>query len=155
FGSTDSRREFLRRGCDAAQLGERTPDGQRELRARTESLVVWQRALDVHVHAGVQIVMTLKPLREFRGALRILAVDTQFVCGPRHSPRGGAGAAGADPADPTTERAAQIEHAEMQARSGLDDDHAHACSTAGCADRMKSTSSDIASSSRGPAVLFT
>src|SRR5262249_20633620 len=141
FGSTDSRRELLRRGCDAAHLGERAPYGQRELRTRTESFVAWQRSLDVHVHHGVPTVMTLKPLRQFQGALRIFAVNAQFMRRPRQHTQRRTRRGGADSAEPAAERTAQIEHAEMQARGGLDDNLAHACSTASGTDRMKSTSS--------------
>ena len=99
---------------------------------------------------------------ERRGPLRIVAFHLErFGVHRRHQQRRGR-RRGADAAEPAAERAAQVEHAEMEAGGRLDEDglldpaaHAGEGSVRARAASTNAVSSAIASCSAGPAVLST
>ena len=169
-GAADGARQRRRIGVDAVQLGERARDRQRELRARAET----------GVRAAARDARRCGRRRGCRGGRGSVCANAAAraasspcaltVSAGRREQQRRRRRRGADAAEPAAQLAAQIEHAEMQARRRFDEDSVPASARRAAALRSigserprvrgrrcgcNRVSSAIASSSRGPAVLST
>ena len=147
---------------DAVQLGERARDRECELRARAEPDVRRQRAMHPNARAARQPVMPNHLRGEGRDALRVVAFHLEPLRIHGRHQQGRRRRRRADAAEPAAERAAQVEHAEVETGGRLDEDclldpaaHAGEGSVLAGAASTNAVSSAIASCSSGPAVLST
>src|SRR5688500_18198545 len=121
-----------------------------------------ERLLDDDVHARRDAVMLQKPVYVFQRPLGIWPGCGDGLALAGGQPQQWRRRRRANAAEPAPERPSKIEHAEVQARvcfnvNGLAAGARHRDPgvAAEGADRMKALTSDIASNSRGPAVLST
>ena len=106
----------------AVDLRERAPDGEGELRPRSESRVRRQAAVHADPGAALHTVIGEKAPARLGRAIDVLPLDLQNVGGRRGHEQRRRRRRRADAAEPPPERAAKIEHAEVQARRGFDKD---------------------------------
>jgi hypothetical protein len=110
-------------GVELVQLRHRPRDGERELRARSQSIVPRNRALNPKMRpSALYAVVIHEPRRESNRALGLRALGRYLRShlGREQERRRRNGRANA--AKPPAERAREVEHAEMQSRRGLDKD---------------------------------
>ena len=118
--ATDSRRERSRARGTIVELRDSTRDGECELRSGAESRVLGNRVPDDDPGAVAYSLRLEIPAREVGCAIRFctLGLYTRGALDLDHQRR--IEHAGADATEATAERAAQIEHAEVQSRGSLD-----------------------------------
>jgi hypothetical protein len=121
-GPADCPRQSGRIARDAMELGQCTRHGERELCARPESRVRWQHAVHAQPGSGRQTLAIQKAARENRRPIGVLAFDGQSVRERRRHHQGRRWRRRANAAKPAPQRPAEIEHAKMEARRGLDED---------------------------------
>ena len=114
------RRERVRTGGKIVELGDSARDGQCELCSGAQSGVARDGATNANAHGVAQSLRCEIPSRKFRRAVRLrpLAFDRLGALDFELQRR--VENAGADPAEAAAERAAEIEHAEVESRGRFD-----------------------------------
>ncbi len=151
-----SHRAGVRR--NAVQFRERPRHSEGQLRAGSETGMGRKRSMDLDRGAAVDRVVRQKPPGEHEGTIRVFSADLQRGRRLGRQQQRWCGRSRTDAAKAPPERPAQIENAEMQAGRRFDEDRlAHRSDATGVTGvaRTCAAISDIASRSRGPAVLST